>query len=243
MISATRRLTLAALLTAISIVLTRYFSFLIPLQGVPSLSLELGGVPVMLAGVVLGPITGGMVGFASDVLGFLLNARGGAYHPGFTLNAVLTGVLPGLIFLWFRRWKPTAKLLLPLNLAVLGVLGLVALVYLWLAPLNFPEPWIPYALMAAIVLVEALAAGFLMGWVRKENSRMSQEWPLRLLFVVMSVEILVYISLTPLWIFGLYGIPGIFSLLSRVFRAVLMIPLKTILLVALVRVLPPLFRR
>jgi riboflavin transporter FmnP len=54
MISTTRRLTMAAFLAALSIVLTRYFSILVPLQGVPSLSVELGGVPIMISGIFLG---------------------------------------------------------------------------------------------------------------------------------------------------------------------------------------------
>lgn len=238
MISATRKITMAALFAALSIVLTRYFSILIPLQGVPSLSLELGGVPVMISGILLGPVTGGVVGLASDLLGFLINSRGGPYHPGFTLNAILTGMLPGILFWWYRRNNPKRALLLPLTLGMLGVLGAVSLLYLLVAPLEFQEPWIQWVLIGAVVAIEAIGIFVLLRVVNKENSRQAQELPLRLLLVVMSVEILVYISLTPLWIYGLYGIPSIFSLLSRVFRAVLMIPLKTVLLLALLRVLP-----
>ncbi len=238
MISTTRRLTMAAFLAALSIVLTRYFSILVPLQGVPSLSVELGGVPIMISGIILGPVTGGMVGFAADLLGFLVNSRGGPYHPGFTLNAVLTGVLPGLLFWWYRRSHPKQALILPLTVGMLGVLGVVSLIYLVVAPLQFPQPWIQWALIGAVVAIEALGIFVLLRVVHKENSRKAQDLPLRLLLVVMTVEILVYISLTPIWIYGLYGIPSIFSLLSRVFRAVLMIPLKTVLLLALLRVLP-----
>ena len=101
--SLTRKITLAAMLTAVSIILTRFVSIIIPLGGYPSLSIDLGSVPILLSGIVLGPIFGGIVGFTSDLIGFFTNSRGGVFHAGFTINSILTGVIPGLIYLFLKN--------------------------------------------------------------------------------------------------------------------------------------------
>lgn len=90
------------LLTAVSIVLTRVFGVVLPVAGVGALRLSFGEVPIILAGVLFGPGGGAITGVAADGIGYLINAHGGPYFPGFTLTAALTGLIPGL-FLFRRR--------------------------------------------------------------------------------------------------------------------------------------------
>jgi ECF transporter S component (folate family) len=88
----------AALLAAASIVLTRFFSYMIPLGGLPALRIGFGTVPLIIAGMMLGPLAGGIVGVVSDLTGFLINPMGSMFHPGFTVTAALYGVLSGVLF-------------------------------------------------------------------------------------------------------------------------------------------------
>lgn len=54
--------------------------------------------------MLYGPSVGIMAGFCTDVLGYLVNASGGAYFPGYTLTAMLGGFLYGI---WLYPHRPT----------------------------------------------------------------------------------------------------------------------------------------
>ena len=98
----TRTLVKAAFLAAISIVLTRFLYFFIPLAGFPALRISFGEVPIMMSGLIFGPVVGGITGVASDLIGVLVNSQG-AFHPGFTLSALLWGLIPGLFAYLFKK--------------------------------------------------------------------------------------------------------------------------------------------
>lgn len=97
----THRLVYMALLVATSIVFTRVFGVMLPIAGVGALRLSFGEIPIILAGLLMGPVAGGVVGTLADLLGYALNPMGGPYFPGFTLTAALTGILPALFLRWF----------------------------------------------------------------------------------------------------------------------------------------------
>lgn len=82
----------AAMLTALSIIFSRFFGIFIT----PSIKFSFGHLPLMLAGIILGPLPGALAGLAADLIGVAINA-GGTPHFGFTLVSVLTGLVPGLI--------------------------------------------------------------------------------------------------------------------------------------------------
>ena len=98
----TRHAANLGLLTAVSIVLTRIFGFVVPVAGVGALRLSFGEIPIILAGVLFGPAGGALTGLASDLIGYMINSHGGAFFPGFSLSAALTGFIPGWI-LYKRR--------------------------------------------------------------------------------------------------------------------------------------------
>lgn len=98
----TKTMVKAGLLTALSIVLTRFMYIFVPLGGAQTLRISFGEVPVMMSGLLFGPVVGGITGAAADLIGVLVNSQG-AFHPGFTLSSILWGVIPGLLYLIFRR--------------------------------------------------------------------------------------------------------------------------------------------
>ena len=67
-----RTMTILAMFTAISIVLTRFLVF----QPMPSVRLELGNVPIMLSGFMFGPLAGMLVGAAADFVGAIIRGQG-----------------------------------------------------------------------------------------------------------------------------------------------------------------------
>jgi len=86
-----RLLVIVALLTAVQIVISRFFSI-----SLWNLKIGFGFVPVMLAGMLFGPLAGGLVGGLSDFIGAILFPIG-PYFPGFTLTAALTGAMFGWV--------------------------------------------------------------------------------------------------------------------------------------------------
>lgn len=92
----TSKLIQGALLIAISVVLTRFFSIKISVLGVDSVRLGFGTIPIILAGLRGGPWEGAKVGALADVVGYLLSP-GGMYMPHFTLASALMGALPSLL--------------------------------------------------------------------------------------------------------------------------------------------------
>jgi ECF transporter S component (folate family) len=218
-----RKITLAALLVAISIVLTRFFGIVIPLGGFPSLSLDLGSVPIVLSGIVLGPIFGGIVGFSSDLVGFNINPRGGIFHFGFMLNAILTGVIPGLIFMFFKN-----KNLKFTKIAIISILYILGTYYFVV---------IRAADSTAIKLLSNTLLFMVASSIITVDYKIKNKQLKLVIFTVLIVEVFVFIALTPIWLYQLYELPYFISVLSRVFRAILLVPIKTVLIYQSLKIL------
>jgi len=86
----TQTLAYCALLAALSVVLAR---LLIPMPNA-STRFSIEAVPIFLAGMLFGPMAGGLVGFCADFVGCLFSGYG--YNPLFCLPPILYGICGGL---------------------------------------------------------------------------------------------------------------------------------------------------
>ncbi|MEG1222854.1 MAG: ECF transporter S component [Bacilli bacterium] len=99
------KISLAALFTAIAIILTRFLS-IIDIPAIPFLRVSLAPSFVVFSGMILGPLYGGIVGLLSDVIGFFLFNRGAfAYNYLFSIAPILNGVIAGLLMYIYPRIK------------------------------------------------------------------------------------------------------------------------------------------
>ncbi len=89
-----KTLTSCAVLTAITVVLSR-FLVLTPTE---SSRYSIEAVPIFLSGMLFGPVAGAFVGFAADFIGCLFSPFG--YNPIFSIPPILYGLCAGL----FRRY-------------------------------------------------------------------------------------------------------------------------------------------
>jgi ECF transporter S component (folate family) len=218
-----RKITLAALLVSISIVLTRLFGIVIPLGGYPSLSLDLGSVPILLSGIVLGPLFGGIVGLSSDLVGFGINPRAGIFHFGFTINSILTGVIPGLVFVFLKN--KNLRLFKIITISLLYVLSTYYFLVVRSADSNAIK-------LLSNTLLFMIASSIITIDYKIKNKQLKL-----VIFAVLVVEVFVYIALTPIWLYQLYELPYFVSVLSRVFRAILLVPIKTLLIYQSLKIL------
>ena len=95
--SGLRMLCVSALLSALSIVLGKYLA----INVTDSIRLSFENLPVLMAGVFLGPLIGAAVGAVADLLGCVL--VGYAINPIITAGATLIGLIAGLIARAFTR--------------------------------------------------------------------------------------------------------------------------------------------
>ncbi len=84
-------LVLLALLIALQVVLTRFLS----ITPAPWLRISFGFLPIAAAGMLFGPIPAALAGALGDVVGFFLFPSG-AFFPGYTLTAAMSGLFYGL---------------------------------------------------------------------------------------------------------------------------------------------------
>lgn len=116
----TRRLVLLGLMVGMNVVLGRF-----SIQLVPEVRLSiLGFLPIALAAHLMGPLFGALTGAAGDIVNYMLFTHVyGAYFPGYTLTAALSGLWYGLML--YRRkvtWPRAILTILPV--IVLGEMGL-----------------------------------------------------------------------------------------------------------------------
>lgn len=129
----TRQLTFAALFAALAVLLSIHpFTFYI----MPSVRITFREVPIYLCSITLGPVLGGLCSFIADTCGTFISNSGNAWNPLFALNAVLIGVLPGLLY---RLLTSRMKRIWATSIAIVAtnVLVSVFLTPLWLRILGF----------------------------------------------------------------------------------------------------------
>ena len=87
-----RLLAVSACLAALSIICGKYLA--LPVGNVLRFSFE--NLPILLAGMMFGPITGALVGIVADLLGCVMVAY--TVNPLVTLGAACIGLLGGVLF-------------------------------------------------------------------------------------------------------------------------------------------------
>lgn len=132
------KITTMGLLIALSIILTRVASLRIAIGGVEGIRIGLGGLPIILGGVLFGPLSGGLVGAISDLVGYFINPMG-AYMPHFTLISALTGIIPALVLKLSQKNEPNV-LELGTAIAVGQIITSLVLIPYFLHTL-FGLPW------------------------------------------------------------------------------------------------------
>jgi len=142
--SNTLRLVVMAFMIAISVVLTRFCSI-----NTPILRIGFGFLPCALMGIMYGPLWAGAGYAIADILGMVIFPNG-AYFPGFTLTAFLTGLVYGF---FYRKGEVTLKTSIVPNLIVSFGLNLI-LDTIWLMILMGQGFWalLPTRIVKCVVM-------------------------------------------------------------------------------------------
>lgn len=126
-----------------------------------SLRVGLGTLPIMLSGMMFGPIVGGITGFVADIVGVLINPQG-SFHPGFTLSSVLQGLLPGLVSMYLMQDKKKTNFVSILLSIILVFVGVhLILNSIWISQLYGKAFWVLVPGRVLKVAIEAVVTGIL----------------------------------------------------------------------------------
>jgi len=107
------RLITIGLFIALEIILTRFLSI-----NTPFIRIGFGFLPVAMLGIMYGPVWAGIAYAIGDVLGMLIFPSG-AFFPGFTLSAALTGIAFGIVLYGKPvTWK---RVLIASSIVCLGI--------------------------------------------------------------------------------------------------------------------------
>ena len=115
-ISSIRKIAYTGLFIAISIILTRFFSGNITIAGIYALRLTFGEIPIILNGLLLGPVFGAACGILSDIIGYAINPLGGLFSRVYT-GSHADRTYPGVLSRYcFKEMKwPSVALIIVLT--------------------------------------------------------------------------------------------------------------------------------
>lgn len=97
---ATKTMVTLALLSAISIILSRFCVIYFTDQ----LRLSFGNIPIIIAGFLFGPVAGAMVGGVTDIIGAAMMS-GYGWYPPLTVTPIIIGLVAGSLRYFVLR-KP-----------------------------------------------------------------------------------------------------------------------------------------
>ena len=144
-------ISLSAMLVAMSCVLG-FFKF-----GVgQNVNVTFFFIPIFIGAILLGPIPAAIIGGAADILGCIIRPTG-PYFPGFTINAIILGLIYGIFFF---KTKPKLWKIIIARL-ILAVLVDLILTPIWLnilystplVPALFVERLIKCAILCPIEII------------------------------------------------------------------------------------------
>lgn len=145
-----KMLAVTALLIAMEVILTRFLSVQTPI-----LRISFGFLPIVLIALIYGPLYAGIGAALADIIGATLFPAG-AFFPGFTLTAFLTGLVYGLM-LYNRRKSFVHICIAVLTVTIVLQLGLDTL---WLSIITgkgylalLPARIIKTAIMAPVQII------------------------------------------------------------------------------------------
>lgn len=237
-----QKIIFAGLLVAIGIVLSSVVSISYPPNST-IIRFGIGYLPLIIISIVIGPKIGFYSAIIQDILAYFVyiwvyGVPSGPFFPGFTLNSVLYGVLPGLIA---NLKLKKANLFVYLNFALLFILfglgiwglfninGIIEVIENRLSEDMSFSPTMIYLILIMGELGIIATAIFI--FFRRKEEDIAQ----RIIFSVIVLQVLVALVLTPIWVSILYKIPYWPQLPLRIIKTPIEIFIYTILLVRLVK--------
>lgn len=139
------------LLIALEVVLNRFASI-----NLWNLKIGFAFLPIMLAGMLMGPVKSGLVAVISDLVGAILFPSA-AFFPGFTLSALIRGVAYGAL-LYKKQGIINIAIASAFNQFVIGLF----ITSLWIS-IMYGSPYWPIVVSRIVQVVPLFAVELVLG--------------------------------------------------------------------------------
>ena len=205
----------------------------------------IGYLPLIIISIVLGPKIGFSAAIIQDVLGYFIyiwifGAPSGPFYLGFTLNSILYGVIPGLIYNMKLKDRKIFNyinygfIMLLIGLGVWGLFHITDIISGIDARLSDDMTFSPIFIYLLLIIGILGIIGILIFVIKKRNE---DDYSHRIIFSVIILQIITALILTPIWVSNLYGIPYWPQLPIRIIKTPFEIFIYSALLIRIVRVL------
>lgn len=209
-----------------------YFSITLTFLGYPALKIGFGQLVLIIAGSILAPGWAIITAFLSDLLGVVLRPSGG-YYFGFTLNAILTCLIPSLLF--YHRSKLNTKILRKILFTMLIILPFAATLYVFsLDTVTSGEEVITvtntmkYGVMMSTTII-SLSIVIIMKIMTQNTKKEQLRIFIMFALIILGIDLLIQFFLTPLWLLDMYNTPFFASQFVRILKAIIITPLYLII--------------
>ncbi|MCQ2792006.1 MAG: ECF transporter S component [Bacilli bacterium] len=236
--SVLQRMTFTAMMFALYVIATRFI--MVPVTNYVRLS---AGIAILIfSSILLGPISGALVGAGGDLVGALLVPYMGlTINPFMTLSYGLMGATPGFIMLLFRHFKNKNKIYSVLFFSLLLVIFVSLTVYMSISEsVTLFEHEFKINLIGRIVapIIAFIILGLLALFTYFLNQRFKKKReiypklpsPYQISFIVVIIEVVftLFINIfAKMWIMEVPDFSVIFF--PSLFLAFIYIPLNTII--------------
>ncbi len=138
-------MTMSAMLTAISVVIGIFCKTLLNFGG-GLFRVTFENLPIIMSGIMFGPIVGGLVGAATDIVSYFLSPQLYAINPIVTAGAASVGIISGFFARYVFKQKGYARLIFPsifahivgsMIIKPIGLYQFYGVAVLWRVPLYF----------------------------------------------------------------------------------------------------------
>ena len=107
-----KAMTMAAMLTAMSVVIGIFCKSLLNFGG-GLFRITFENMPILIAGIMFGPIVGGVVGAATDVISYFLSGQAYPINILVTLGATSIGLISGLLSKYVFKKSGYLRIIVP----------------------------------------------------------------------------------------------------------------------------------
>lgn len=160
-----RKITNMAMMVALSIVIGIFCKSVLNFgNGLFRITFE--NLPIILTGIALGPIAGGVVGLASDIISYLLSPQVYPLNVVVTIGATTIGVLSGFISKYVIKHKCKMQIIVSSSVAHLigsmiiksiGLYSYYGVLVLWRVPLYLVIATIEIILLCLLLQSKAFS--------------------------------------------------------------------------------------
>lgn len=245
------KMTLTALLLALNIILSR--TPMLSVYVTPFVRFSLGSSIVIFSSLLLGPISGAIVGGVGDILGILIyNPSGVGINPLISIVALFLGIVPFLIFYLIKKINSKKVMFILSNSLLLAFIITIILITSLSTSLNFggnniytltPLVKVVIIIVSTLILVSySVIFLFLNKFFNKRND-LTNDIFYKVSIVVLICEVIFALGLSILAKVILFEVNYLLILFPQILISIINIPLSSFVITYLLLLVNKIIKR